>query len=145
MADETEPPRKTYGFKERSFPRDNAPASQQPPAPTAQDLAKLAGPVTRQSAQAAGPKAGDPNDIQAALARNRAVEQRHGFDAVEIREVKSRRRRDYLLLLVGGNVLIVGTVLLLGANVVSVLFGFGGVILFSLSLTWIMWQVMGRY
>ncbi|MFZ5494258.1 MAG: hypothetical protein ACOZE5_02835 [Verrucomicrobiota bacterium] len=143
---EDDPPRKVYGFKERTFKRDNAPASELPPAPTTKELAMLAGdPVKVGRGGATGANADDPNDVYAALQRNRAQEQTHDLDRVEVREVKSRRKRDFWLLLVGGNLVIAGLVGLLGPNVVTVLFGFGGVIVFSLGLTWIMWQVMDRY
>lgn len=142
---EPDPPRKNYGFKEREFKRDNAPTGSVPPPPTVKELAMMAGPVTASPKGATGPKADDPNDVFATLQHNRAVEQQLGADAVEIRKIKSRRIRDFWMLLIGGNLLIVGSVVVLGPNVVTVMFGFGGVILFSISLTWIMWQVMGRY
>ncbi len=140
-----DPPRKHYGFKEREFKRENAPTASVPPPPTVKELAMMAGPVIASSKGATGPKAGDPNDVYATLQHNRAIEQNHGGDHVEIRKVKSKRWRDFWLLLIGGNLLIAGSVVVLGLNVVTVMFGFGGVVLFSISLTWIMWQVMGRY
>ncbi len=143
VPDEADPPRKLYGFKEREFKRDNAPGGAA--APSAKDLARLAGPVARTTPEKTGPKAGDPNDVYSVLEQNRRAERQHNLDAVEIRAIKSRRRRDYFLLLVGGNVFIVGIVALLGPNIVTVMFGLGGVVIFSTGLTWIMWQVMGRY
>lgn len=140
-----DPTRKTYGFKERDFKRDNASGAEAPPLPTAKELAMMAGPVTPSPKGATGPKADDPNDVYSALQQNRAVERQHGRDHVEIKKIKSKRLRDFAILLVGGNVLIIGSVVVMGPNVVSVMFGFGGVILFSISLTWIMWQVMDRY
>jgi hypothetical protein len=141
-----DPPRKLYGFKERDFKRDNAPAPGSAPVPTAKELAMMAGdPVRTGRGGEVGARPGDPNDVYSALQRNRATEQAHGLDQVEIREIQSRRKRDFWLMLVGGNVLIVGLVGVLGPNVVTVMFGFGGVVIFTISLTWIMWQVMGRY
>lgn len=139
-----DPPPKTYGFKEREFKRDNAVGKTDAP-PTAKELAMMAGPVVKSPKGATGPKADDPNDVYAAMQKNRAVEKKHGLDQMEIREVKSRRKKDYWILLIGGNIVIVATVMFAGPNVVSVLFGFAGVILFSVSATWIMWQVMDRY
>jgi hypothetical protein len=139
-----DPPPKTYGFKEREFKRDNATGPAVAP-PTAKELAMMAGPVVKSPKGATGPKADDPNDVYAAMQKNRAVEKKHGLDQMEIREVKSRRKKDYWILLIGGNLSIVATVLFAGPNVVSVLFGFAGVILFTISATWIMWQVMDRY
>lgn len=143
MPDEPDPPRKVYGFKEREFARDNAPGGTPPP--TVQDLAKLAGVHHDPRPRSGAPKAGDPNDVYKVLEQNRRVERQHNLDAIEIRKIRTRRRRDYLLLLVGGNLFIAGFVLLLGVNFVTLMFGFGGVIVFSTGLTWIMWQVMGRY
>lgn len=143
MPDEPDPPRKVYGFKEREFKRDNALGGEA--TPTVQDLAKLAGvhhdPKPRQTAA----KAGDPNDVLSVLQQNRKMEQRHNLDAIEIKEIKSRRKREFWLMLVGGNLFIIGAVLVSGINVITVVFGLAGLIVFSLGLTWIMWQVMDRY
>ncbi|MBI2497659.1 MAG: hypothetical protein HYV75_07010 [Opitutae bacterium] len=144
MPDMPDPPPKSYGFKERAFKRDNALTSAQPPVPTAKQLAMMAGPVVR-SGPVAGPKPGDPNDVYAVLHQNRAVERRFGKDEVEIREIKSRRVREFWLLLVGGNLAIIGGVFLSGINVITVIFGLAGLIIFSLGVTWVMWQVMDRY
>jgi uncharacterized integral membrane protein len=141
---EEDPPRKVYGFKDREFKRDNATGPAAAP-PSAKELAMMAGPVVKSPRGATGPKADDPNDVYAAMQQNRTVEKAHGMDTIEIRKVKSRRKRDYWILMIGGNLVIVLTVLFAGPNVVSVLFGFAGVIMFSLSATWIMWQIMDRY
>lgn len=144
MPDEPDPPRKFYRFKDREFARDNAPGGAPPP--TVQELAKLAGVHHDPRPRAGAPKAGDPNDVYHALARNRRAEQQHNLDAIEVRKrARSRRMFDFWVLLIGGNLAILGGVTVLGPNVVSLLFGFGGVIIFSISLTWIMWQVMDRY
>jgi hypothetical protein len=144
VPDEPDPPRKFYDFKEREFVRDNAPGG--PPPPSVQELAKLAGVHHDPRPRTGGPKAGDPNDVYQVLARNRSAEQQHNLDAIEIRKrARSRRLVDFWVVLVGGNLAIIGSVVLLGPNVVSVLFGFGGAIIFSVGLTWIMWQVMDRY
>ena len=146
MPDEADPPRKNYGFKEREFKRDNALASDAAPVPTAKELAMMAGPAAKHGQAAVGKqKADDPNDVYAVLQGNRALEQKHGLDTVEIKRVKSRRKRDFLLLIIGGNLAILGAVALGGFNIVSVIFGLAGVIVFSLGTTWIMWQVMSKY
>ncbi len=144
MPDEADPPRKNYGFKEREFKRDNAPGGGANP--TAKELAILAGPVAQHGKAALGSaKKDDPNDVYAVLEANRAVEKKSGLNEVEIREIKSRRKRDYLILMIGGNLAILGGVALGGFNIVSVIFGLAGLIMFTLSLTWIMWQVMNKY
>jgi hypothetical protein len=143
VAEETDPPRKLYGFKEREFKRDNAPVSEAGGAPTAQDLAKMAGPVTRSGPVGGGAKAGDPNDVYAVLERNRAVEKKSGGDDIEVRKIRSRRTRDYWLMLLGGNIALVGGGLFFGGA--AIVFALAGVIIYSLGLTWVVWQLMGRY
>lgn len=140
-----DPPRKNYGFKDREFKRENPLAGAAPPMPTAKELAILAGPAVHAPKGATGPKADDPNDVYNALQKNRVIEQAHGLDQVEIRKVKSRRTRDFWLFLIGGNLAIIGLVALLGLNVVTVIFGLAGLVIFSLGLSWVMWQVMDRY
>jgi len=140
-----DPPRKNYGFKNREFKRENSPATGAPPVPTAKEMAIMAGPVVLTPKGATGPKAGDPNDVYAAMQRNRAMENKLGLNQVEIREVKSRRKRDFWLVLVGGNLAIIALVAVLGLNPATVIFGLAGLIIFSLGLSWVMWQVMDRY
>ena len=126
-----DPPRKFYGLKERAFDRVNAPpaAAAAPGAPTAAEPGAKPGRI----------------DVYDILQENRAVEKQLGGDEIEIKEVKSRRRRDYWLLLVGGNLLLLFLVALGGFNPISLIFGFAGVVIFSSGLTWVMWSVMGKY
>jgi hypothetical protein len=141
-----DPPRKVYGFKEREFKRDNAPKSAAAPMPTAQDLAKMAGGpgrIGRGGATAA--KADDPNDVFTALQKNRAIEQAHGLDQVEIRRIKRRKFRDYLIILVPAELLL-GTITFLGhGNPVVFVSGLAGMVMLFCTITWIMWQIMDRY
>ncbi|HWA24608.1 MAG TPA: hypothetical protein VG734_02960 [Lacunisphaera sp.] len=146
VPDAPDPPRKQFGFKERDFKRDNVAAGAEPPPPTAKELAMLAGPVAKHGKALEGAqKADDPNDVYAALQKNRAVEKQHGLDAVEIKKIKSRRKRDYWLLIIVGNLAIAGAVGLAGFNIISAIFGLAGAIMFNLSVTWIMWQIMSKY
>ena len=140
-----DPPPKVYGFKERAFQRDNARASDAPPVPTAKELAIMAGPVTATPKGATGPKPGDPNDVHALLQHNRAVEKKSGRDEVEIKQVKSRRRRDYWLLLVSSEMLL-GVITWQGrGNAFVFVCALAGMVLVGVALTWIMWQVMDNY
>lgn len=146
MPDVPDPPRKVYGFKDREFKRTNTPASASEHTPTAKELAMMSGPVTPTAPPTLSrARATDPNDVYALLHQNRSVEKRLGLDEIEIRKIRSRRWRDYLIMLVAGNALIVGLMGFGNINVISMLFAFGGVIVFSVSLTWIMWQVMDKY
>ena len=140
-----DPPPKTYGFKEREFKRDNARPSEAAPMPTAQDLAKMAGPVIRSPKGATGPKAGDPNDVFNALQKNREIEQAHGLDQFEIRKIKRRRMRDYLIIMVPTQVLL-GTITFLGrGNPMVFVCGLAAMVMLGVTITWIMWQLMDRY
>jgi hypothetical protein len=121
VADSTEadPPPKKYGLKPKEFERVNAePGTQAPSA---------------------------DHDVYAILQANRAREQEHGLGEVEVKAVKSRRRRDYWLLLFFGNIVIVGTAAVVGLNIMTMVYAFSGLILFSCGLTWIMWFVMDDY
>jgi hypothetical protein len=126
-----DPPRKNYEMKEREFVRVNAPAG------------SARGPAV---APGVRPEQVDPNDIHSMLLQNRAIERRHGKDAVADNEPKkSRRKREFWLLLVGGNLAVVASVTYGSINPVSLIFGLAGLILFSIGLTWIMWFVMDDY
>lgn len=146
MPDEADPPRKNYGFKDREFQRDNPLASEAAPMPTAKELAMMAGPVARHGQAAVGKtKPDDPNDVYAVLEGNRGVEKKHGLDAVEIQQIKNRRKRDYWLIMLTvepclGVIAYVGrgNPFVLACSVAAM--GF-----LALGFTWIMWQVMNKY
>jgi len=143
--DQSDPPRKIYDFKDREFKRDNQPANGAPPMPTAKELAMMAGPAAPTAKSTGTPKAGDPNDVYTILEHNRHVERKHGLDTVEIREVRSRRKRDYWLLLLSSEVLL-GAITFFGrGNPVTFVSGLAGMVLVGITLTWVMWQVMDRY
>ena len=145
--DEPEPPPKVYGFKEREFKRENNPASGLPPMPTAKDHAIMSGHLARKPQASSGGvnRTADPNDVYAVLQQNRAVEEKLGFDEMEIRKIKSRRMREYWLTLIVGNLFIVGVVTLIGFNPFTLVYGLAGIVMFSLGLTWVMWQIMAKY
>jgi len=141
-----DPPPKVYGFRDREFIRDNAPAGAHPPLPTAKELAMMAGSEAPQASRAkAGPKAGDPNDVYNVLQQNRAVERKFGKDKVAIREIKSRRKRDYWLLLVPSELLLGMITWRSWGNPVVFVSALAGMVLVGVALTWIMWQVMDNY
>lgn len=146
MPPEEDPPRKVYGFKEREFKRDNAPSSAAAPMPTAKDLAKLAGdPVKIGRGGATEAKADDPNDVYTTLQDIRAHEQAQGLDQFEIRKIKRRKFRDYLLIMVPSQVLL-GSITVLGRdNPMVFVCGIAGMVMLGITITWIMWQLMDRY
>ena len=144
MPDEADPPRKNYGFREREFQRDNVLKPGAPSQPTARELAMMSGPVVRSKTDGAA-KAGDPNDVYVVLGENRAVEKKLGLNEVEIREIKSRRKRDYWLLLISSE-LMLGTLAVAGRdNPIVFVSAVAGMGLVASGLTWLMWHVMGKY
>ena len=142
-----DPPRKNYDFKDREFKRDNALTSGLPPAPTAKDLAIMSGlTAPRPDRSAVGSaKAGDPNDVFTVLQQNRLAAQRDGLNEVVIKNVKSRRQRDFWLVLAVVNVSFISIGLLGRHNVVVLVSAAAGVVICSLGIYWIMWQVMNDY
>ncbi len=84
-------------------------------------------------------------DIPALLPQNRAVEKQAGLDAIEFRVVKSRRQRDYWLLLIAGNLVTAGLAALGGFNPIALIHGLAAAVIFSLGLTWIRWSIVDDY
>ncbi len=155
MSDEPAPPRKTYGFKPREFERANparpgASADATPPAPDpgiaaagaekidVNDLIRVGAGSGRQLGSQAG--ANRQNEVHAMLRDNLAHANAAGLNDVAPQpRRKSKRTRDYLLLLVSGNAIIA-----LGF-ILQPVFAGAGLVLFNIGLTWIMWVVMGDY
>ncbi len=190
MPDEPTPPRKIYALKAREFERVNAPVSAVStdgvPAPSANHPApggnaafrpEVAPPDARELARlAAGHRpllsanapANRPNDVHALLAGNHARAEAAGLNALAPQpRRRSKRRRDYWILLLGGNAAIVGlySAPILGAYQVQCLaknlpFEFFmllrwaikqpvlyaipalGVVFYSAALTWVMFHLM---
>lgn len=126
VPDEANPPRKVYALKPKEFERVNAPR----------------------------PEAGEPsappplaNDIFTMQRDLREREIASGMDVLKPadRPRTKRRRRDYWLLMLVGNIAIVGTAALVGWNIMTVVYALAGVILYAIGLTWVMWFVMGDY
>lgn len=127
MPDETPAPRK-FTLKPKEFERVNAPR-----------------PETE--AQAAADATPALNDVTALRHEVRAREAAAGFDEIPPpeRPRSNRRRNDFILLLIGGNLAIIGLTAISGFNIGAIIFGAAGVIMFTLGLTWVMWFVMDRY
>lgn len=147
MSDEAPPPHGPLKLRHTplGFPVANPPASTPTTAPT-DVAAHFCAATPAHPGVSAPPPPPAENDVHAILRDNLAAATAAGLN--EVRPVvrrPSRRRRDYWLVLIGFNLLIVAFVLLPGPNVISMLFGFGGIVLFDLALTWIMWVVMDDY
>jgi hypothetical protein len=64
---------------------------------------------------------------------------------VDLTPRRSRRGRDYWTVLLVGNALLVGLVAVLPKNPFTLVYGFSGVVVFSVGLTWVVWGVMSDY
>ncbi len=118
--DPADPPPKKYEFKPKEFERVNAPP----------------GSSVGKSTE---------HDVFAILQQNRAIEQRKGLGEIEIKKVRSRRKRDYWLLLIP-SVLLLGVITWQSrSNPFFLVCGLTGIVVVALGLTWIMWHVMDDY
>jgi hypothetical protein len=143
---EPEPPRREFHFKPTEFEITNRPADDTPGnAPIdVQQFYRQAGVPSPSPAVPAPVKA--ENEVHAILRANVAQAEAEGLNKVVPQPRRlSRRKRDYWLLLVGGNLLVVGLVSVLHKNVVTLAFGFGAMIFCSLALTWVTWVVLDDY
>ena len=137
MTDEPDPPRKIYKLGQAKFERVNetAPPIDQTPI---SDMAANPSP-----APAAEPS---PNDVHRMLHENRAVEKEAGLDELAPKpRKKSRRKRDYFLLMAVGNAFFGSVILKYGLLNIAGIYAFSGIIFFSVSLTWVMWFIVDDY
>jgi hypothetical protein len=87
-----------------------------------------------------------PTDVYQVLGDNLARENAAGMNAVKpAPPCRSRRQRDFWLMLVLGNLTIAATVYFTRGNTIAVLIGLAGVIVLSIALTWVMWFVLDDY
>jgi hypothetical protein len=134
------PPRIHYAFKTRPFQQVNRPAD-----PPADHPVAIAATNEGRCAPAAGRPASTPpppDDVERILRLNRECERRAGLDRLKpMLPVPNRRRRDYWMLLIGGNL-----VCLLALNAIGGL-ALAGVVagVFTAGLTWLMYGAMDRY
>ena len=154
MPDDPDPPRKFYQLKPREFEAVNAVPpraddSRREPRPdpgpglgdngriTVEEhfrAAQMGGPVLKKSRSAA------ENDVHAILRDNHTRAEAAGLNKLTPKPTrKSKRLRDYLVLLLGGNVA------LLMAFRLQPIFAGAGLVLFNVGLAWIMWVVMDDY
>tara|TARA_R110002111_G_scaffold112223_4_gene172027 strand:+ start:740 stop:1093 length:354 start_codon:yes stop_codon:yes gene_type:complete len=117
MDDSLENQKPKLDLKSKSFERVNHPTSQEDTAPLS---------------------------VHEILAQNHAIEAEHEKPLV-LNKKPTRRRKDYIIVLLLGNGLIVLTVAILPVNVVTLVYGFSGVVLYTIGLTWVMWAVMSNY
>lgn len=129
MSPESDPPRKTYGFKPKNFERVNAPPAESDSSPAA--------PV---------PLANDIFSLQRDL---REREKAAGLDEIAppARPVRSRRKRDYWLLTLAFNGVLVPLALwgYRTQNAVIFVSCVAGLALVNVALAWLMWVLMRDY
>lgn len=85
------------------------------------------------------------HDVYAMLQQNRAFEQRAGLNEVKLRPVKSRRRRDFWLVLAVADTAFILTGIVARHNTVVLVYAIAGFAILTLGLTWVMWFVMDDY
>ncbi len=86
------------------------------------------------------------HDVRAILQANLKSEKSLQVNQpIVVKRKKSKRLRDYLISLVGGNLFIVLTLWFVGKNPVSLIFGLAGMVLLTCGLTWVMFQIMEDY
>ncbi|MFI5335967.1 MAG: hypothetical protein ACHQ5A_04240 [Opitutales bacterium] len=120
MTEPEQPAPRQYELKPRTFERLNAEPGTQP--------------------------ASADHDVYAIRASLRAREQAAGMDElVPLPPKKSRRRRDYWLLLLANNAVLLLVLILGRHNVVVAVYALSGMVLLSVGLTWVMWQIMEDY
>ena len=145
MKDEPEPPRKIYQFKDKEFERvnkslgvssaDSADPNDDVPIDI-QDLYRSANasPVVKSDSVPV------ENEIHDILRENLARDKAAGLHDIEFKpRRKSKRTKDYLMLVIGGNLLLTG-----GFFIMPVFAG-AGFVLYNVCLIWVMWVVMDDY
>jgi hypothetical protein len=159
MSDEPDPLRKLYGLKPREFEsvnelRPNAPPAAPPardpgilPAPDGPiDVRELARQATITGNAIFTAPANRPNEVHAMLQDNLTRADAAGLNELmpQVRR-RSRRRRDYWVLIVGVNGLVASSLLIVGVNPVSVFVVLAAIGFFSAAVTWIMWFLLEDY
>lgn len=158
MPDDPDPPRKFYGLKPKEFTRVNAPtgaSSKSGPTNPIASPDSSAGPIdvkdlARAAAAGFTPRAAKPaeatNDIHALLRENQHHANTAGLNNVALPpKRRSRRTRDYWLVMVPVNAFFAWWAFGPYANAVTFIYGIGGIGLFSASFTWVMWFVVEDY
>lgn len=146
MRDEPDPPRKFYQLKPKEFEAVNPPSSLPPADSTPTTVrghlrAANAGPLPPRAAPAS-----TPNEVHALLQDNHARANAAGLnDVAPFRPRRSRRKRDYWILLLPINAFFGFMAFGPFRNPMTFTYGLAGMIVFTLGLTWVMWFVMDDY
>ena len=159
MADDSDPPRVFYQLKPREFERVNAiPGSSTPDAATTSEgsaapasekidvhdlyaQAATPGPVL-----AIGEKVSAKNEIHVLLQDNLSHANAAGLNHLAPKpKRRSRRTRDYFLVVITLNAFFAFAAFGPYANAVTFVYGIAGMIFFTVGITWVMFFVMDDY
>ena len=144
--DAPDPPRKFYQLKQKEFEIVNAPsgAAAADSTPT-----HVRGHLRAANNAPLKPAATPPpreNEVHALLRDNLARANAAGLnDLAPPPKRRSRRKRDYFLLLVPVDAFFAYMAFGPGANAATFAYGLGGIALYTCGLTWVMWFVMDDY
>jgi hypothetical protein len=155
MPDELDPPRKYFQLKPREFETVNNPP-RVPGQTNAQEEAEAAaGRISVQDlikqakmpgAALSGPPAQPRNEVHAILQDNLTHANAAGLNQLSPKpKRRSRRKRDYWLLLLGLDGFFAFMAFGPYANPMTFIYGIAGIIMFTLGLTWVMWFIMEDY
>jgi len=146
MSEEIDPPRKFYDLKPREFERVNPPTgtpSADVPLDVRDHFIAATGSTRPPPTSAPAPSRNEVHDL---LRTNLVHEHAAGLHEIApLPPRRSRRKLDYVLSLICGNLLIAASGVASGFNVVVTVYTFAGVVLFSVGITWVMWGVMDDY
>jgi hypothetical protein len=159
MADDSDPPRVFYQLKPREFERVNAlsgsstpdaPPSDEnpaPPAPAKIDIHDLyAQAAIPGRVLATGERVGAKNEVHVILKENLNQANAAGLNHLAPKpKRRSRRTRDYLLVLISLNAFFSFAAFGPYSNAVTLAYGVAGIIFSTLGLTWVMYFVMDDY
>lgn len=123
MADDSDPPRKHYGLKPREFERVNERADETLPGEESPAV-----------------------DVHALLRANHERRRAAGLEeAPPPAPRRSRRKRDYWLVLIPLDLFFAGVLIAPNAGSSLKLYALAGLVMFTLGFTWVMWFVVDDY
>jgi hypothetical protein len=141
---DSEPPPKKYSLRDR--PADSKPADNPQDKIDVHDLlgaaAEPIAPRLVAPPSSTRPPVPAANDIRAILRDNAARDPAKELPAPAR---STRRRNDYLLLLLLGYGAMGGATYMIGPAPLTLFFAGGAAFVYTLALTWVMWFVMDRY
>lgn len=161
MTDEPDPPRKLYGFKPPEFetanepPRNPAPAAESQPAPDpgitrvhegridVRELARIA--MGGRPVLGNNSVANRPNEVHAILRDNLARANAAGLNEVSLRQRRSRRLRDYLIVTTIFNAPLGAVAWFNRDSPIVLVLVLSAFVFFNLRFAWHVWAIMDDY